>query len=74
MKTCDKYMPPPDNKIRFFQDHAIWEGLPEIEFNVEEIDESSVELWADGFGGGIKDRPGKYGNGSIHIHKDLITQ
>lgn len=74
MKTGDKYTPPPDNKIRFFQDHAIWEHLPEIEFTVERIDDSSVELWADGYGGGINGRPGRYGNGSIFIMENWIQK
>lgn len=34
----------------------------------------SIEVWADGYGGGINGRPGSYGNGSFHIVKesDLI--
>ena len=55
------------NKIRFVMDFRVFEGLPDVEFTICQINDSWVELSADGYGGGIEGRPGAYGSGSIHI-------
>lgn len=46
--------------------------MPSIEFTVGRLIRNEVvELYADGYGGGVFGRVGKYGNGSIYI--DLET-
>lgn len=43
---------------------------PNMVFTIEASPISQgYEFWADGYGGGIHGRPGKYGNGSILIRK-----
>jgi hypothetical protein len=73
MNIGDKITFPENNRIRFFMDHRIWEGIPhDVDFFVEKDDGDCFWLWGDGFGGGLDGRPGSYGNGSIYVSKKMI--
>lgn len=67
---------PKDNKIKFFQDHWFWEGVPDnVDFYLEKA--TDVHMVFIGDRHGIqKDNKfglyGRYGNGSIYIDKKNI--
>lgn len=54
-----------------FQDHRFFKWpstAPETSMVFTfELTADGVAAWADGFGGGVRGRPGSYGNGEIHI-------
>lgn len=66
------------NKIRFFMDHGLWEGLPDdIQFYpIDELDNGLIGFIGDGYGvlKGKHSIAGKYGSGSIYIPKDQIPE
>lgn len=73
MKPGDKINFPEGNQICFNMDFRFWCGVPhDIDFFVEKETGNGyyIELWADGYGGGINGRPGGYGNGSIFVRKE----
>jgi hypothetical protein len=54
---------PKGNKICYFQDHRVHEGIPStVDFELEVSKEGSVTLRAPGFG-----KSGDYGNGAIMV-------
>lgn len=72
MNPGDKINFPKGNQIRFEMDFHSWQGIPDdVDFFFEGqlAGGKYVELWADGYGGGIHGRPGSYGNGSIFVRK-----
>lgn len=62
-----------------YQDHAVsmFPVMPRDDdpipldtiFNFECDSTGRVSAWADGYGGGIRNRPGNYGNGELSLHK-----
>lgn len=60
------------NKIKFFQDFAFWQGVPNApKFRLREVTDKAYVLVADGYG---SQQPGeKYGNGSIFVWNDQLT-
>lgn len=65
------YLFPKDNKIRFWQDFSIWEGIPnDVEFSPIKISNGSVTFIGIGYGASktnLYNLAHSYGNGAIYV-------
>ena len=66
-----RYVFPDENKVRFFMDFRVWEGVPSdrIFYHDQDLTNNNVELVAVGYG--ARD---SYGNGSIYVSKELLPE
>lgn len=66
-----------ENNIKFFMDHRLWQNVPDdVNFHpIDEYDNGLFGFVGDGYGILPKHNlTGKYGSGSIHIHKSEIPE